>query len=143
MQRANRHLTGLEFFQGYRTLNREEKVVDVALGVDLISGVLTGSFERIAVVGGDGDYLYPIKLAHAKIGKRIRVHLAPGQRLDALGRAGIPYTAWTREDYVSNGIADVGAYAPVPLPSRAQSGAPWRARILTGAFGETAAQPAP
>jgi hypothetical protein len=68
MQRANRHIIGLEFFQGYRSRNREEKVIDVALGVDLIDGIAQNRFDRVAIVGGDGDHLYPIKLAHEKIG---------------------------------------------------------------------------
>jgi len=143
MQRANRHVPGLEFFQGYRSANGQEKVIDVAMGVDLISGVDSGAFERVVVVGGDGDHLYPVKLAHAKLGNALRVHLAPGQRLDALGRARIPFTTWTVGDCVSAGIADLGAYAPVPSAFTASATAPWATPILTGAFGEPIRPPAP
>ena len=35
---ANRHICGLDFFQGYRDAGNREKVIDVALAVDLIYG---------------------------------------------------------------------------------------------------------
>ncbi len=88
MQRANRHVVGLEFFQGYRTPDREEKVIDVALGVDLIAGIAENRFDRVDIVGGDGDHLYPIKLAHEKIGGRLRVHLAPGSAFTPSAKPG-------------------------------------------------------
>jgi len=143
MQRANRHIIGLEFFQGYRTRNRDEKVIDVALGVDLISGIANNTFDRVNVVGGDGDHLYAVKLAHAKIGNRLRVHLATGQRLYALGHARIPFTAWTAQQFLAAGIVDVGSGAPVPTAATAQASAAWVTPILTGAFGTVTAPPAP
>ncbi len=143
MQRANRHIAGLEFFQGYRTPDREEKVIDVALGVDLVIGIAENRFDRVDVVGGDGDHLYPIKLAHEKIGGRLRVHLAPGQRLYALGQARIPFTAWSAQQFLNAGIVDEGRSAPVPVAAAAPSSAPWTTPILTGAFGAVTNPPAP
>jgi len=143
MQRANRHVVGLEFFQGYRTPDREEKVIDVALGVDLIAGIAENRFDRVDIVGGDGDHLYPIKLAHDKIGGRLRVHLAPGQRLYALGQARIPFTAWSAEQFIGAGIVDPGTGTPVPAAATAPPTAPWSTPIRTGAFGTVTAPPAP
>jgi len=143
MQRANRHIMGLEFFQGYRTPNREEKVIDVALGVDLIAGIAEDRFDRVDIVGGDGDHLYPIKLAHEKVGGRLRIHLAPGQRLYALGQARIPFTAWSAQQFVDAGIVNRGTGVPVPAAATAPSTAPWITPIRTGAFGMVTAPPAP
>jgi len=129
----------LSFFKATEP-DREEKVIDVALGVDLIIGIAEDRFDR---VGGDGDHLYPIKLAHEKIGGRLRVHLAPGQRLYALGQARIPFTAWSAQQFLDAGIVDAGRSAPVPVAAAAPSSAPWTTPILTGAFGAITNPPAP
>jgi len=143
MQRANRHINGLEFFQGYRTPKREEKVIDVALAVDLIAGICEDRFDRVNVVGGDGDHLYAIKLAHERIRSGLRVHLAPSQRLNALGQARIPFTAWSAQQFIDAGIVDRGNDAPVPAAATAPSTAPWSTPIRTGAFGTLTVPPAP
>jgi hypothetical protein len=143
MQRANRHIAGLEYFQGYRTPNGKEKVIDVALSVDSIDGIAENRFDRVAIVGGDGDHLYALKVAHKKHRARLRVHLAPGQRNYALGKARIPFTAWSSEQSVAAGIADRGAESPVPAASAAPSAAAWIAQNRTGTFGTLTPPPAP
>jgi len=61
---ANRHVRGLDFFQGYRHASTaEEKAVDVALATDLLYGRIANHFDRVAVIGGDGDYVYALKIA--------------------------------------------------------------------------------
>jgi hypothetical protein len=141
MQRANRHIEGLEFFQGYRTPDRKEKVIDVALAVDLIEGIFENRFDRADVFGGDGDHLYALKVAHEKQRARIRVHLAPGQRLYAVGKARIPFTMWSAQQFVNAGIVARRAHAPVPRAGAAPRSAGWSARIRAGAFGTIAPPP--
>ncbi|MDB5071394.1 MAG: hypothetical protein JWM87_2505 [Candidatus Eremiobacteraeota bacterium] len=141
MQRANRHIEGLEFFQGYRTPDRKEKVIDVALAVDLIEGIFENRFDRADVFGGDGDHLYALKVAHEEQRARIRVHLAPGQRLYAVGKARIPFTMWSAQQFVNAGIVARRAHAPVPRAGAAPRSAGWSARIRAGAFGTIAPPP--
>lgn len=141
MQHANRHIKGLEFFQGYRNAAGHEKVVDVALAVDLIYGVSHNCFDRADIIGGDGDHLYAIKIAHATLGNHLRVHLAPGQYLSELGKERIPFTRWTEEKYVQAGIVDRGQGIPVPLAASAPIAVPWETPILTGAFGKASVPP--
>jgi hypothetical protein len=71
---ANRHVRGLDFFQGYRHASSgEEKAIDVALATDLLYGKIANHFDRVAVIGADGDYVYALKVAKTVVG--IRVHL--------------------------------------------------------------------
>ena len=42
---ANRHILGLDWFQGYRNIDGQEKAIDVALAVDLIYGCKTNHFD--------------------------------------------------------------------------------------------------
>jgi hypothetical protein len=55
---ANRHVEGLDFFAGYRhASDGREKAVDVALATDLLYGIIANHFDRVVVIGGDGDHV--------------------------------------------------------------------------------------
>jgi hypothetical protein len=77
------------------------------------------------------------------LANRLRVHLAPGQYLSELGKERIAFTRWSREEFITLGIASEGRDSPVPEVAAASSSAPWTVPILTGPFGKQASPPAP
>ena len=130
---ANRHVVGLDFFQGYRDRNNREKVIDVALAVDLIYGCANNHFDRVAVIGGDADHHYAVKVARA-MRRRVKVWLMPPQPSGNLAAERIPYYHMSVPELVLRGIADRGAQAPVPIGHRAPVASPDLTPRFTGAF---------
>lgn len=130
---ANRHVVGLDFFQGYRDRNNREKVIDVALAVDLIYGCANNHFDRVAIVGGDSDHHYAVKIARA-MRRRVKVWLLPQQPSGNLAAERLPYVHMSVFELVARGIADRGAQAPVPHHHRAPFASPDLTPRLTGAF---------
>jgi hypothetical protein len=131
---ANRHLTGLTFFQGYRNKRGEEKAIDVALAVDLVDGCAKRLFDRAAVIAGDGDHTYALVVAKNYLQQSLRVFLLPGQPHGMLAAAHISYTQWSLTDLVQLGIAEEPAGTSVPFAHAAPSHAKDVATILTGAL---------
>jgi hypothetical protein len=127
---ANRHVPGLDFFQGYRHARTgDEKGIDVALAVDLLYGKLANHFDRAAVISGDGDLVYAFKVAKTVLGLRVYL-LETGAK--GLARARIPYTVVRPEELVGYGICDRSAGAPVPARHAAPPGSPVLAPLLRG-----------
>jgi uncharacterized LabA/DUF88 family protein len=131
---ANRHIAGLDFFQGYRDKANREKVIDVALAVDLIYGCAYDHFDRVAIVGGDADHHYAVKVARS-MRKFVRVWLMPAQPSSNLALEKIAYYRMSAPDLLSRGIADRGAQAGVPAAHRAPVGCLDVTPRFTGAFG--------
>jgi uncharacterized LabA/DUF88 family protein len=130
---ANRHITGLDFFQGYRDRQNREKVIDVALAVDLIYGCANNHFDHVALVGGDADHHYAVKIARA-MRRRVKVWLMPSQPSENLAAERIPYRRMSVHDLVSRGIADRGAQTAVPADHHAPPASPDVTPRFTGAF---------
>jgi uncharacterized LabA/DUF88 family protein len=133
---ANRHIVGLDFFQGYRDAENREKAIDVALAVDLIYGCANNHFDRAVVVGGDADHHYAVKIARS-MRRAVKVWLMPGQPSSNLASEKIAFCRVTVEDLVSRGIADRRAQANVPTLHRAPKGSPDVTPRFTGAFGKS------
>ena len=133
---ANRHVAGLDFFQGYRDKQNREKVIDVALAVDLIYGCAHNHFDRVAIVGGDADHHYALKVARS-MRRLIKVWLMPGQHSSNLASERIAFYQMSVNDLVSRGIVDRGAQAGVPAAHRAPSGCADLTPRFTGAFANT------
>lgn len=127
----NRHITGLDFFQGYRNVEGREKVIDVALAVDLVYGCACDHFDRAAIVGGDGDHIYAYKVART-MGKSLRVYLLPGQQSSALAQGRIAFTRWEFADLL--GFCAYGSQADVPVAHAAPAAHPDVTPRLTGAL---------
>ena len=127
---ANRHVEGLDFFQGYRHASTgEEKAVDVALATDLLYGKIANHFDRAAVIGEDGDHVYALKIAKTVI--RLHVYLV-GSFSRGLADAHVPFTVLRRGDFIARGICDPFAGAPVPVAHRAPLGSSTKAVTLRG-----------
>jgi NYN domain len=127
---ANRHVRGLDFFQGYRHARTgEEKAIDVALVTDLLYGKIANHFDRAVFVGADGDHVYALKVAKTVIDVCV---YAVGAEAKGFAHARIPFTVIAPQDLVAHGICDVGAGAPVPLAHRAPRAAQKEAAILRG-----------
>jgi len=116
---ANRHVPGLDFFQGYRNKDGREKVIDVALAVDLVYGCACDHFDRVAIIGGDGDHIYAYKVAKT-MGKTLRVYLLPGQESSALAHGRIAFTRWEIADLLA--FCAYGSQADVPPAHAAPKG---------------------
>jgi hypothetical protein len=132
---ANRHVAGLDFFQGYRNVDNQEKVIDVALASDLLYGCACNHFDRVAVVGGDSDHHYALKIA-GTMRKAVKVWLMPSQTFSNLATERIAYYSISVADLLNRGIAERGAQAPVPAAHKAPPGAPDITPRLRGAFGK-------
>lgn len=127
---ANRHVDGLDFFEGYRHASSgEEKAVDVALATDLLYGKIANHFDRVVVIGEDGDHVYALKVAKTIV--RLRVYLV-GSFSRGLADARVPFTILAPVDLVARGICDRGAGAPVPIAHRAPVGSATKAMTLRG-----------
>ena len=127
---ANRHIRGLDFFQGYRHASSgEEKAIDVALATDLLYGKIANHFDRVSVIGGDGDYVYALKLARTVIS--VRVYLI-GSASKALSRARVPFTVLQPAELIQRGICNPPAGSPVPSAHRAPAECTMEAVILYG-----------
>ena len=130
---ANRCVRGLDFFQGYRHASSgEEKAVDVALATDLLYGKIANHFDRVAVIGGDGDYIYALKVAKTVVS--VRVYLIE-RSAKGLANARVPYTVLEPESLIAFGICDPQAGSPVPAAHRASPDAAEEAVILRGSSG--------
>jgi hypothetical protein len=130
---ANRHVRGLDFFQGYRhASNGEEKAVDVALATDLLYGKIANHFDRVAVIGEDGDHVYALKVA--KTVMSLRVYL-----IDSFSRgladARVPFTVLQPEELIARGICNPRAGSPVPTAHSAPPGTNKVAVVLRGSRG--------
>lgn len=126
---ANRHVLGLDFFQGYRHASSgEEKAIDVALVTDLLYGKIADHFDRVAVIGGDGDHVYAFKIAKTILD--IRVYVL-GDAPQGLYRARIPVMSVYPHQLLARGICAPGRGAPVPIAHRAPPGS-GRALVLRG-----------
>lgn len=130
---ANRHIPELSFFLGYRS-DGKEKAIDVALAVDLIYGCATNHFDRVSVVGGDGDHLYALKVAKS-MGKAVRVFLMPGQQSGDLVAAGIPFAYLEIKSHLL-GFCDRGKCVGVPVAHKAPSGHPDLTQMLRGSLAD-------
>lgn len=127
---ANRCVRGLDFFQGYRHASSgEEKAVDVALATDLLYGKIANHFDRVAVIGGDGDYVYALKVAKTVVS--VRVFLIESSA-KGLAHARVPYTVLQPTSLIAWGICDPRAGSPVPAAHRARPDAAGAAVILRG-----------
>jgi uncharacterized LabA/DUF88 family protein len=131
---ANRHVAALDFFQGYRDAANREKAIDVALAVDLVYGCAHNHFDRVAIVGGDADHHYAVKVARS-MRRRVKVWLMPAQPSGNLAAEKIAFHRMSFSDLLSRGIADRGAQAGVPIAHRAPPGCADVTARLTGAFG--------
>jgi NYN domain-containing protein len=130
---ANRCVRGLDFFQGYRHASSgEEKAVDVALATDLLYGKIANHFDRVAVIGGDGDYVYALKVAKTIVS--VRVYLIE-RSAKGLANARVPYTVLEPGRLIAAGICDPRAGSPVPAAHRAPADAAEEAAILRGSSG--------
>ena len=127
---ANREVLGLDFFEGYRHASTgEEKAVDVALAADLLYGKIANHFDRVAVLAGDGDHVYALKVAKTVI--RLRVYLI-GSSSRGLAHARVPFSVFSPAVFVARGICDQGAGSPVPAAHRARPESKAEAVILRG-----------
>ena len=127
---ANRAVVGLDFFEGYRHASTgEEKAVDVALAADLLYGKIANHFDRVAVLAGDGDHVYALKVAKTVI--RLRVYLV-GSSSAGLAHARVPFTVFASAELIARGICDPGAGSPVPAAHRARPESNSEATILRG-----------
>jgi hypothetical protein len=127
---ANRHVPGVDFFQGYRHASTgEEKGVDVALATDLLYGKIANHFDRVAVIGADGDYVYALKVARTVVA--IRVYLIRSAST-ALAKARVPFTVLERSEFIDRGICNARVASPVPAAHRAPAEARAEAVILRG-----------
>lgn len=130
---ANRHIQGLDFFQGYRNVEGSEKAIDVALAVDLIYGCSINHFDKVAVLGGDGDHVYAFKIARS-MRKNVRVYLMPAQMPSDLLAGGIQFSRLEVRDLLRLGVCERGKQNGVPLAHKAPSGSPDITPILRGAL---------
>jgi hypothetical protein len=130
---ANRHVRGLDFFQGYRHASTgEEKAVDVALAADLLYGKIANHFDRVAIIGGDGDYVYALKIASTIV--NLRVYLIESYA-KGLANARIPFAVLQPAHLRELGICDPRAGSPVPAAHRAPSEYLSEPVILRGSSG--------
>lgn len=132
---ANRHVEGLSFFMGYRNNDNGEKVIDVALAVDLIHSAMKKEFGRAVVVGGDGDHIYALKVAKS-ICANIHVWMMPNQPSSALRKAGFVVRNFEVRELLNLGVCERGAQGGVPLAHKASPGAPDVTPRYSGAFGD-------
>lgn len=59
-----RKVEGLVFFKGHRSPSSgKEKGVDVHLSVDLVKDVLLKNCDRVVIMSGDADLIYPLEIA--------------------------------------------------------------------------------
>jgi NYN domain len=137
---ANRHVVGLDWFQGYRQkITREEKAVDVAIATDLFHAQIARIADKAILVGGDGDHLYAFKVAKELI--PIHVYVIETQPTKLLTQMKIPFTVLHAADIVAAGICERPSGAPVPAKFAAPVGSPWLTPILTGAAGTVSNPP--
>jgi hypothetical protein len=130
---ANRHVQGLDFFQGYRHASSgEEKAVDAAIVADLFYGKIADHFDRVAVIGGDGDYVYALKVAKTVLPLRVYLFEPSGK---GLANARVPFTLLDAGTLVGRKICDPGAGSPVPAVHRAPPDFAEEAVILHGSSG--------
>jgi hypothetical protein len=135
---ANRHVRGLDFFQGYRHASSgEEKAIDVAVATDMLYGKIANHFDRVTVIGGDGDYIYALKVAKTVL--NVRVYLIESSSV-GLANAHIPFTVLRRADLIARGICAPGAGSPVPAIHRAPADYANEAVILRGSSASYAAR---
>ncbi|HEX3466122.1 MAG TPA: NYN domain-containing protein [Candidatus Elarobacter sp.] len=114
---ANRHVVGLDFFEGYRhATTGEEKAIDAALVTDLMYGIIANHFDRVVVMGGDGDYAYALKLASGLTDVSVHV-LGPIPK--GLTYARLRVTRVIPEELVERGICDSRTGRAVPVAHRA------------------------
>jgi hypothetical protein len=132
---ANRHVQGLSFFMGYRTQDNHEKCIDVALAVDLIMGCVRQDFDRVVVVGGDGDHLYALKKAK-EMCPRLQVWLMPAQPSGALRSGGFDVKQFEAPRLRALGVCDSGRLSGVPVAHCAPPGSPDITPRFAGAFGD-------
>lgn len=127
---ANRHVDGLDFFQGYRhARSGEEKAIDVALVTDLLYGKIANHFDRAVVVCGDGDHIYALKVARTVLNLGV---LLVGAGQSGFAQARIPFTVLDPARLVACGVCARGAGSPVPAGHRAPPNAPRTTPILRG-----------
>lgn len=137
---ANRHVSGLDWFQGYRQKHtREEKAVDVAIVTDLFHAHIAGMADKAIVIGGDGDHLYRLQVARGCI--PLHVYAIETQPTKMLASMKIPFTVLTASEIVAAGICDRPEGARVPAAFAAPASDPWITPILTGAAGAVSKAP--
>jgi uncharacterized LabA/DUF88 family protein len=136
-QSANRHLSGLTFFMGYRDNNNREKAIDVALAVDLIDRCHRRDFDRAVVVGGDGDHPYALNVARG-LCNRLEVWLMPNQPSGALRASGFNVKHFEIATLCALGVCERSRFGSVPAIHAAPAGSPAVAIRLRGAFGDPA-----
>ncbi|MDB5072181.1 MAG: hypothetical protein JWM87_3292 [Candidatus Eremiobacteraeota bacterium] len=127
---ANRHVDGLDFFEGYRHPSTgEEKAIDVALVADMLYGKIANHFDRLVVIGGDGDHVYALKIAATVTDLRVYLLGVPPRGLAA---ARILSRIVEPSELVERGICSPGAGSPVPQTHRAPPGSRTKVLILRG-----------
>jgi NYN domain len=128
---ANRHVAGLDWFQGYRQKHTlEEKAVDVAIITDLFDAYIRRNAEKAILIGGDGDHLYGLRVAKRYL--PIHVYVIDTQPTKLLARLKIGFTVLSVEDILSAGICNSPVGARVPGSFAAPHGHRWSTPIFTG-----------
>lgn len=71
----------------------QEKMTDVALGVNLVADAYEGLYDKAFVMTGDSDLIPAVKHVVGRLGKRVVVTPPPGRRSDQLNEAasGVAY----------------------------------------------------
>jgi hypothetical protein len=93
---------------------------------------IANHFDRVAVIGGDGDYVYALKVAKTVVSLRVYL-VEPSAK--GLATARIPYTVLAPASLIRFGICDPRAGSPIPASHRARPEATEEAVILRGSSG--------
>ena len=65
----------------------QEKMTDVALGVNMVADAYEGLYEKAFLMSGDSDFIPAVKHVVGRLGKEVIVTPPPGRRSDTLKRA--------------------------------------------------------
>ena len=95
-------------------------------------GKIANHFDRVAVIGEDGDHVYALKVAKTVVS--LRVYLI-GSTSRGLANAHVPFTVLQASDLVTRGICDPQAGSPVPMAHCAPPGSLKTAVVLRGSAG--------
>ena len=65
----------------------QEKMTDVALGVNMVADAYEGLYEKAFLMSGDADFVPAVKHVVGRLGKEVIVAPPPGRQLDTLNDA--------------------------------------------------------
>lgn len=69
----------LEFYKGHRSpTSGKEKGVDVHLASDIVKGALLDEYQKLIIITGDADLIYPLEIAK-RFGKNIHAVFLPNR----------------------------------------------------------------